>query len=210
MERVRCFFRKQSRNSNRLSITGKQQKQEQGKAAVEAAIVLPFIFVLVAGVVDIGSALNQYLNVTQAAREAVRFLGQVDDVQVGTLVLPGNGSDVELHRNKVAALSRALEVLEIETTAKDLTITGLQAEYDDETGAVRATIRAAFHGIFFNVKYPIQVSHVGRYLKNGKVYATSQTDSCGYLESFRQISLLEADGAIRGELDPVVTTVCAS
>ena len=45
---------------------------DRGAAAVEMALVLPLLLLLVFGIVDFGRALNLQITLTQAAREGVR------------------------------------------------------------------------------------------------------------------------------------------
>ncbi len=45
---------------------------DRGAAAVEFALVLPFLLVIVLGIVDFGRMLNMQITLTQAAREGVR------------------------------------------------------------------------------------------------------------------------------------------
>lgn len=46
--------------------------RERGAAAVELALVLPFLLLLICGIVDFGRAYNAQLTLTHAAREATR------------------------------------------------------------------------------------------------------------------------------------------
>ena len=47
--------------------------RDRGAAAVEFAICLPLLLLLVFGIIDFGRALNAQLSLTQAAREGVRL-----------------------------------------------------------------------------------------------------------------------------------------
>ena len=51
---------------------------DRGAAAVEFALVLPLLLLIVFGIIDFGRALNTQITLTQAAREGVRLaaLGQ--------------------------------------------------------------------------------------------------------------------------------------
>jgi len=53
---------------------------DQGAAAVEIALLLPLLLLVLFGLVDFGRAFNTQMQVTQAAREAVRVkaLGRTD------------------------------------------------------------------------------------------------------------------------------------
>lgn len=55
---------------------------EDGASAVEFAIVLPILVLLVFGIIEFGLAYNHYVSITHAAREGVRqaSVGKSDDV----------------------------------------------------------------------------------------------------------------------------------
>lgn len=58
--------------------------RDRGAAAVEAALVLPLLLMLVFAIVDFGRMLNAQIRVTEAAREGARvssFGGSLSDVQ---------------------------------------------------------------------------------------------------------------------------------
>jgi hypothetical protein len=50
--------------------------KERGQGLVEMALILPFLLVLVVGIVELGIALNRQIVVVNAAREAARFAAQ--------------------------------------------------------------------------------------------------------------------------------------
>jgi Flp pilus assembly protein TadG len=52
---------------------GGRSARDRGAAAVEFALVLPLLLLLVFGIIDFGRALNAQLTLTQAAREGVRL-----------------------------------------------------------------------------------------------------------------------------------------
>ncbi len=50
----------------------RRDRDERGAAAVEFALVMPILFLLVFGIVDFGVAIGRYAAVSNAAREGVR------------------------------------------------------------------------------------------------------------------------------------------
>ena len=48
-------------------------KSEKGASAVEFAIILPILIILVFGIVEFGIAFNNYITITHAAREGARI-----------------------------------------------------------------------------------------------------------------------------------------
>jgi Flp pilus assembly protein TadG len=65
------------RRSGRAAATG-----DRGAAAVEFALLLPVLLLIVFGIIDFGRALNAQITLTQAAREGARLaaLGEPDVV----------------------------------------------------------------------------------------------------------------------------------
>ena len=57
----------------RRPLCARRKDGERGAAAVEFALVLPILLLLVFGIIDFGRALNAQLTLTQAAREGVRL-----------------------------------------------------------------------------------------------------------------------------------------
>lgn len=51
-----------------------RDRSERGAAAVEFALVLPLLLLLVLGIIEFGFIFNRYISVTHAAREGVREL----------------------------------------------------------------------------------------------------------------------------------------
>jgi Flp pilus assembly protein TadG len=62
--------------------SGGRSARDRGAAAVEFALVLPLLLLLVFGIIDFGRALSAQITLTQAAREGARLtaLGQPDVV----------------------------------------------------------------------------------------------------------------------------------
>lgn len=56
----------------------KLNKAERGQSFVELALVVVFLMIFVAGIVEFGFMLNNYLNLVDASREAVRYSSDFD------------------------------------------------------------------------------------------------------------------------------------
>ena len=57
----------------RASPTTRRGRTQRGAVAVEMALVLPLLLVLVFGIIDFGRAFNAQVTLTQAAREGARL-----------------------------------------------------------------------------------------------------------------------------------------
>jgi Flp pilus assembly protein TadG len=55
------------------------QNHERGAAAVEFAILLPLLLMLVLGTIEFGRAYNAQITLTNAARDGVRYMAIVKD-----------------------------------------------------------------------------------------------------------------------------------
>jgi Flp pilus assembly protein TadG len=51
----------------------KSKKKERGAVAVEMAIVLPLLILILVGIIEFGRVLNVQVSLTQAAREGARY-----------------------------------------------------------------------------------------------------------------------------------------
>ncbi|MFB0536889.1 MAG: TadE/TadG family type IV pilus assembly protein [Anaerolineae bacterium] len=95
----------------------KASQRERGQGLVEMALVLPFLLVLVVGIVEGGVALNRQLTVVNAAREGAR--------------LGANGADNEdIYDQTLLATSGMFEF-----TEENAVVAVIHAETDD-TGAI--------------------------------------------------------------------------
>jgi Flp pilus assembly protein TadG len=56
----------------------KANRNEKGQSFVELSLVIIFLMIFVAGIVEFGFALNNYLNLVDASREAVRYSSDYD------------------------------------------------------------------------------------------------------------------------------------
>ena len=53
--------------------SGGRQARDRGATAVEFALLLPLLLLIVFGIIDFGRALNAQITLTQAAREGARL-----------------------------------------------------------------------------------------------------------------------------------------
>ena len=67
---------------------------EDGAAAVEMALVLPILLLLVFGIIEFGFIFNRYISVTHAAREGVRQLALGVSAEDAELKAEGATGDV--------------------------------------------------------------------------------------------------------------------
>jgi hypothetical protein len=56
----------------------KLKRREKGQSFVELSLVVVFLMIFVAGIVEFGFMLNDYLNMVDASREAVRYSSNFD------------------------------------------------------------------------------------------------------------------------------------
>jgi Flp pilus assembly protein TadG len=59
---------------SRLRPARRSGRREEGAAAVEFALLLPILLLILFGIIDFGRALNMQIQLTEAAREGVRPL----------------------------------------------------------------------------------------------------------------------------------------
>ena len=64
-------------------------KGEKGQSFVELSLVIIFLMIFVAGIVEFGFMLNNYLNLVDASREAVRFSSNFDPFNIDGSLDPG-------------------------------------------------------------------------------------------------------------------------
>ncbi|MHA7272253.1 TadE/TadG family type IV pilus assembly protein [Arthrobacter sp. TMT4-20] len=69
------------------------RNKERGAVAVEFALILPILLLLILGTIEFGRVLNAQLQVTSAAREAVRVMAieKKEDVAVSTAISSAPG-----------------------------------------------------------------------------------------------------------------------
>ena len=94
-------------------------RSERGAAAVEFALVMPLLLVLVLGIVEFGRAFQVQSTLAAAAREGVRIVALQDDAAAATAVVqsastsldPGlTGGDISISGCAGGAASATLEI----------------------------------------------------------------------------------------------------
>ena len=77
-------------------MTRRRGQDDRGAAAVELALVLPILILLLGGIIDFGFAFNGQISLTHAAREGVRFealqTGDPIDEAEKAFAAPGMGT----------------------------------------------------------------------------------------------------------------------
>jgi Flp pilus assembly protein TadG len=74
-------------------MLGRLKREEGAQGIVEFALMMPFLFILVFGIIDFGNGLKTYITVNAAAREAARYasIGNQGTTS-GSFVLCNSGS----------------------------------------------------------------------------------------------------------------------
>ncbi|MHA7295302.1 TadE/TadG family type IV pilus assembly protein [Arthrobacter sp. HLT1-21] len=112
-------------------------RSESGAAAVEFALVVPALLLVLFGIVEFGRVYNTQLQVTSAAREAVRVMAIEKDADVAVaaaiLSAPGLLPALSASQVSVSSCDSATETTVIVTYSVDL-ISGLFADAVSLTG----------------------------------------------------------------------------
>ncbi|MCU1530492.1 MAG: TadE family protein [Arthrobacter sp.] len=97
----------------------KQPRNETGAAAVEFALIVPLLLLLLLGIVEFGRVFNAQMQVTAAAREAVRVMAiqKQADLSITTAIVGAPGLNPALTADQVSVASGSC------TTSTDATVT---------------------------------------------------------------------------------------
>jgi Flp pilus assembly protein TadG len=70
------------------------RREEHAQGLVEFALMMPFLFILVFGIIDFGNGLKSYITTSSAAREAARYasIGNLGPTSGSTYVACNSGS----------------------------------------------------------------------------------------------------------------------
>lgn len=86
-----------------------RRRQERGAAAVEFALLVPILFVLVFGMIDFGWAINRNTVVNNATREGVRMASLGSDSSEITTSIQNSLGDMGLNGASVSVTVRCLK-----------------------------------------------------------------------------------------------------
>jgi Flp pilus assembly protein TadG len=103
---------------------------EDGAAAVEFALVLPVLILLVFGIVEFGLVFNRWLSVTHAAREGVRTYSLTGDAAEGAAAGEASAPDL---LGEIACAGSAPSITQVQmecTTVYDLELLIFQTDLE--------------------------------------------------------------------------------
>jgi Flp pilus assembly protein TadG len=133
------------------------QPRDRGAAAVEFALLLPVLILLLFGIVEFGRALNAQITITQAAREGARL----------------------------ASLGTALATVQTKTMAAATGLTIIQANVTEPNGACAAGAGATGGFVIVKVAYTYtfiaQVGAIGKMYGPNSIGSTLSLTAQGYM-----------------------------
>jgi TadE-like protein len=95
-------------------------KREKGQSFVELSLIVIFLMIFVAGIVEFGFMLNNYLNLVDASREAVRYSSNFDPFLPGcTDHTSASCLDTQFFEDTVTLTRDVLRPLELDASAGD-------------------------------------------------------------------------------------------
>lgn len=134
--------------------------RDRGAVAVEFAILLPVLILLLFGIVDFGRAINAQITITQAAREGARL------ASLGTVVAP-------------------LATVQTKTMAAATGLTIVQANVTEPNGACAAGAGATGGFVTVKVAYTYTlltpVGAIGRMFGSNSIGTTLALTAIGYM-----------------------------
>ena len=127
----------------------KSKNSEKGAVAVEMAVTLPVLLVLVIGIMEFGQLLNLHISMSQAARETAR-----------ELAINPNDATIDPRAYAVAS-APTLAVLPALTVTPSMVPGAGCADTDQITVTVQATVGSMTGFLDFAGMFPRTVSGVG-------------------------------------------------
>jgi len=108
---------------------------EDGAAAVEFALVLPVLILLVFGIVEFGLVFNRWLSVTHAAREGVRTYSLSGDAAEGAAAGEASAPDLAGEISCTGSAPSVSQVTMVCSTLYDLELVVFQTELEISSAA---------------------------------------------------------------------------
>lgn len=107
----------------------KKKGKERGAVAVEMAIVLPLLLLILLGIIEFGRALNVQVSLTQAAREGARYAAihhgeQGFDVRAATLAAAPSLSGLSVTVTDNASSCTSTSNVQVQTRVALPSLTG--------------------------------------------------------------------------------------
>lgn len=97
-----------------------RNKREKGQSFVELSLVIIFLMIFVAGIVEFGFMLNNYLNLVDASREAVRYSSNFDPFKPGcTPRTDPKCWDLQFYEQTISLTRDVLAPMELDKDAGD-------------------------------------------------------------------------------------------
>jgi Flp pilus assembly protein TadG len=119
-------------------------REESGVEVLEAALVLPLLFMLVLGIVWLGRAYNVYASITRAAREGARYAAAPTCSTCGSI--PPSPTQVQ------AVVDGALSAASLDPTKK------LNYSFTRGTTLNQGSAYATETGVVVSFGYPVQLA----------------------------------------------------
>jgi hypothetical protein len=126
-------------------------RSERGAAAVEMALVLPLLFVLGFGAVELARTMWQYQVVTKGVRDGVRYLTRVPVTCAGGVGTFNDGNDVVVAENLVKSGTKTASTPILPKYADadfDIDVTCSDDEELGEVRLIRMTVEFPFEEWF--------------------------------------------------------------
>lgn len=103
----------QDEHTRMKKIFSRRDRRDRGQSFVELALVVLLLMVLVIGIVEYGTLLNNYLNLVDASREAVRFSSNYDPF------LPDGTVDVNFYQDTITLTEQVLAPVALDPAMGD-------------------------------------------------------------------------------------------
>jgi Flp pilus assembly protein TadG len=153
------------------------KNKEAGSTMIELGIALPLLFAMIAGLIDLACALNQYLILSSSVYDGLRFATTVSGLEDGT---PYNGPTGNINCSSLNFSSRHEEVqkriqssltqeawrLDLATLCVESQVT--QADGTDQANTIRIRVSVRYQGYLPGISgMTLSSESFGPYLSEG-------------------------------------------